>query len=61
MAKWNADESKWGTPKNLGRRYNTEHNEFRPALTFEIMVFSSDRPGGKGGFDLYHSRLPRLK
>ncbi len=32
VAKWNAAESKWGTPKNPGRRYNMKHNEFRLAL-----------------------------
>ena len=48
---------------------NSQHNEYRPIL-FEkrsktedvtnnlLMVFSSDRPGGKGGYDLYLAVLP---
>ncbi len=47
---------------------NTEFNEYRPFLfdayhSFRtdnnlLMVFSSDRPGGKGGYDLYLALLP---
>lgn len=46
---------------------NSSYNEYRPALfrgwydrtddNF-LMIFSSDRPGGKGGFDLYLAVLP---
>ena len=45
---------------NFGAVINTEFDEYRPALFEEdvdndrdMMVFSSDKPGGKGGFDLY--------
>lgn len=50
----------WSTPINLGADINTEADEFRPILIEEgvstsqtMMVFSSNRDGGMGGFDLY--------
>ncbi|MGZ2371443.1 TolB family protein [Ancylomarina sp. YFZ004] len=50
----------WSKPVNLGSNINTEFNEYRPILINEgvsenqtMMVFSSNRTGGKGGFDLY--------
>lgn len=48
----------WTSPVNFGPEINTEYDEYRP-ITFSfdnfkhLMIFSSDRPGGKGGFDLY--------
>jgi hypothetical protein len=50
---------KWSTPNNFGPSVNTASNEYRPVIgthsdfTNYMMVFSSDRPGGKGGYDLY--------
>jgi hypothetical protein len=50
---------KWGTPVNLGPEINTSSDEFRPVIgsqsdfTNVFIIFSSNRPGGKGGFDLY--------
>ncbi len=50
---------KWGYPVNFGPDVNTLSNEYRPILTKDddftntLMIFSSDRPGGKGGYDLY--------
>lgn len=50
---------KWGSPINMGPGINTQYNEYRPLIgTFSdytnlLMIFSSDRPGGKGMFDLY--------
>jgi len=51
----------WQQPRNLGSRFNTAHNEFRPVESAGGFIFSSDRPGGKGGYDLYRARAPRLK
>ena len=50
---------KWGSPINFGPKVNSTSNEYRPILgyhpdfTNDFMVFSSDRPGGMGGYDLY--------
>lgn len=50
---------KWGSPISFGSDINTASNEFRPVLladkdfTNYLLIFSSDRPGGKGGYDLY--------
>jgi len=56
---------KWSTPVNAGPRINTPHNEYRPILpnlsnfNYWLMLFSSNRPGGKGGFDLYMTGLKK--
>lgn len=51
----------WSEPINFGSEINSEYDEYRPfvrsnELEFdnEMMIFSSNRPGGKGGFDLYY-------
>jgi hypothetical protein len=50
---------KWNSPVNFGPNINSASDEYRPFLgnhsdfTNNYMVFSSNRPGGKGGFDLY--------
>lgn len=51
---------KWSEPINFGDKINTESDEYRPILINEgvswtqtMMVFSSNRTGGLGGFDLY--------
>lgn len=55
----------WSTPVNLGEKINTQYNEYRPYLPnlyfddCNVMVFSSDRPGGKGGYDLYMVSIPK--
>jgi hypothetical protein len=52
-------KGKWSSPVNLGPGINTSSDEYRPVIgyhpnfTNEYIVFSSNRPGGKGGFDLY--------
>jgi hypothetical protein len=50
----------WGAPVNFGPVINSTLDEYRPILFEEdvdydriMMIFSSNRPGGKGGFDLY--------
>jgi len=52
-------DGKWSAPVNLGPGINTPANEYRPVLGIDLkyenrfMIFSSDRSGGKGGYDLY--------
>ncbi len=48
----------WSLPINFGEQINSSYDEYRP-ITFanfvdtKFMIFSSNRPEGKGGFDLY--------
>jgi hypothetical protein len=57
------ESGKWSKPVNAGGRINTQYNEYRPILpnlayfSYPLMLFSSDRPGGKGGYDLYMTGL----
>lgn len=50
--------SSWSVPENLGPAINSASNEQHPALSPDglSLYFSSDRPGGAGGFDLWVSR-----
>lgn len=54
------------TPENAGNRINTSYDEYRPIVpylshfNYYPMIFSSNRPGGKGGFDLYMSGLKEV-
>lgn len=56
----------WTEPKNFGDKINTEHDEYRPITLHyhdfdnNLMIFSSNRPGGKGGFDLYHVGITQM-
>ncbi len=56
----------WSTPVNFGPEINTEYDEYRPIVMEDIgysnlmMIFSSDRPGGQGGFDLYYVGIPKV-
>jgi hypothetical protein len=53
----------WSAPVNLGPSINTASNEYRPLISYHpnftniYLIFSSDRPGGKGGYDLYFTGL----
>jgi hypothetical protein len=54
------ENGKWSEPINFGEKINTRFDEYRPILINEgvseaqtMMVFSSNRTGGLGGFDLY--------
>jgi hypothetical protein len=57
--------NQWGTPVNFGDKINSSSDEYRP-ITFSffnysnLMIFSSNRPGGKGGFDLYCVKINDL-
>jgi len=61
------DNGKWSEPKNFGPKINTEYDEYRPIafsfyeFTNNFMVFSSNRPGGKGGFDLYYVGIDKVE
>jgi hypothetical protein len=54
-------DGEWTAPVNFGDKINTQYDEYRPIVktfwnvfTNDLMIFSSNRPGGKGGFDLYY-------
>ena len=53
----------WSSPVNFGPKINTSSDEYRPLIGYHsdfsniYMIFSSDRPGGKGGFDLYFTGI----
>ncbi|RZS98628.1 TolB family protein [Cecembia calidifontis] len=55
----------WSSPVNFGHPINSEFDEYRPIISpsemFQNnpMIFSSNRPGGKGGFDLYYVGVPK--
>jgi WD40-like Beta Propeller Repeat len=48
----------WSEPINVGPPINTEYNDTYPILTADglTIYFTSDRPGGLGGDDLWVSR-----
>ena len=51
----------WLTPKPLSSEINSTYNEAFPTFLNEnTLVFSSDRPGGYGGLDLYISHADSL-
>lgn len=53
-------DSTWGAPRNLGYPINTKANEV--ALTVSLdgrtAYYATNRPGGKGGLDIYSFELP---
>jgi dipeptidyl aminopeptidase/acylaminoacyl peptidase len=52
-----ADGRGWGEARNLGSPVNTDRNEGSPSVAADgTLYFSSDREGGRGGFDIYHVR-----
>jgi hypothetical protein len=57
---------KWCSPVNFGSRINTKYDEYRPVVEYfpdsdnDLMIFSSNRPGGKGGFDLYYAGILKM-
>ncbi|MRR20072.1 hypothetical protein EG827_07745 [bacterium] len=54
---------KWSSPVNLGPEINSPGNEYRPVLGIDLkyenrfLIFSSDRQGGMGGYDLYFTGI----
>jgi hypothetical protein len=54
-------DGEWTAPVNFGEKINSQYDEYRPIVktfwdefTNALMIFSSNRPGGEGGFDLYY-------
>ncbi|MCD6066654.1 MAG: hypothetical protein K0S33_1480 [Bacteroidetes bacterium] len=49
---------KWNEPQNVGSKVNTSFNEIFPAISENnTLYFSSNRPGGIGGLDIYALNL----
>jgi hypothetical protein len=61
------NNGQWSTPVNFGPGINTTSDEYRPIMssdeefTNNFLIFSSNRPGGKGGFDLYFTGVTFVK
>jgi len=65
------ENNQWSVPVNFGDKINTEYDEYRPVIAEmdgeyflnnflnDLMIFSSNRPGGKGGFDLYYAGISK--
>ena len=60
-------DGNWSAPVNFGDKINTSSDEYRPIVktfyyefTNDFMVFSSNRPGGKGGYDLYYVGINKM-
>ena len=47
----------YGKAVNLGTTINSESKEYTPYIDGNIIYFSSNRKGGKGGLDIYMTKL----
>lgn len=61
------DEGTWSEPVNFGPGINSSYDEYRPIILNDMvdyerdmMIFSSNRPSGKGGFDLYYAGIESM-
>lgn len=60
------ENDEWSEPVNFGSNINTEYDEYRPAIEYfqesnnDLMIFSSNRPDGSGGFDLYYTGIAKM-
>lgn len=54
-------KGQWGRPKRLPSPLNTPYKESQPSISYDgkMLFFSSDRPGGFGGMDIWVSRMNR--
>ena len=58
VARRGSEQEPWGTPVNLGAPVNSPSNEVAPNFSRDghLLLFTSSRPGGSGGNDLWVSR-----
>lgn len=60
------ENGQFSPPVNFGETINTAFDEYRPIIEApaqfdnEFIIFSSNRPGGKGGYDLYYTGIPKV-
>jgi len=60
------DNGTWSQPVNFGPKINSKADDYRPVVMTDnyfgndLMVFSSNREGGKGGYDLYYVGIPKM-
>lgn len=61
------NDGSWSAPVNFGPEINSQFDEYRPVIISvqpdmflnDMLLFSSNRPGGKGGFDLYYTGMDK--
>jgi len=59
VSKLNGDTETWSTPEKLGNNINMDdYDEISPYLASDMatMYFSSNRPGGKGDYDIWMTK-----
>ena len=53
------EENGWSEPKNCGSKVNTKYWESQPSISSDgkTIFFTSNRPGGKGGMDIWKTEM----
>ena len=51
------NQSGFGNPENLGSKVNSTAKDWFPFVDGQVLYFASDRAGGKGGSDIYATKL----
>jgi hypothetical protein len=60
------ENGQWGEPVNFGTPINSESDEYRAIAINtqeyenDLLLFSSDRPEGIGGFDIYYTGIDEM-